>query len=318
MSSIKERTEIARESKRDIPSILNEIETLSTISNETALSCFYVVFDKKDNKPFVGISVRFAELIASCWGNIHAGAKIINSNGMKSVIQGFVHDFEKNAIFTVEVQRSTGGLSQEKQIQVTNAASSIAFRNAVFKAIPAAITHSIVKNIRKHIIENIEGGSVLKEVLDYFHSKEIKNSDLTDLLGCEIENIDSDKLFLLIGLRTAIEEGDTTIAEVFKKENSEKPLRSSKFNFETKELTEDEIIQVQKVNNKIGEAIETTKPKVVEEITIEDSENDTDLKKDISFFFQKKNIEDDWWRKEQKEIKPQVKKRGRGRPKKQD
>ena len=170
MTSIKERTEIARESKRDIPQILKEIQVLATLNNEVALSCFYVVFDKIDNKPFVGISVRFAELIASSWSNIHTGAKITSNNGMNITVQGFVHDFEKNAVFTVEVHRNISKLSAERIIQATNAASSIAFRNAVFKAIPAAITYSITKNIRQYIVENIDGGSVVKDILKYFGS----------------------------------------------------------------------------------------------------------------------------------------------------
>ena len=183
MTSIKERTEIARESKRDIPTILKEIETLATLSNDVALSCFYVVFDKQDNKPFIGISVRFAELIASSWGNIHTGAKITSNNGMNLTVQGFVHDFEKNAVFTVEVQRYIGKLSPERVIQATNAASSIAFRNAIFKAIPAAITYTITKNIKKHIVENINGGSVVEDILVYFKFKKVEKSDLENLIG---------------------------------------------------------------------------------------------------------------------------------------
>ena len=324
MTSIKERTEIARESKRDIPQILKEIQVLATLNNEVALSCFYVVFDKIDNKPFVGISVRFAELIASSWSNIHTGAKITSNNGMNITVQGFVHDFEKNAVFTVEVHRNISKLSAERIIQATNAASSIAFRNAVFKAIPAAITYSITKNIRQYIVENIDGGSVVKDILKYFGSKGVQEQDLTNLIGCEIEDIDSDKLFLLIGLKNAIEEGDTTIAEVFKIGKVETPLRKSKFSWETKELTDDEIIQVQKVNKKIAEALEITKPKVIEEITIELFPNEeitielfpkNNLKNQISLLAKENKTEQeiDLEFEEPKQIE---KKRGRGRPKK--
>ena len=234
MTTIKERTEIAKENKRDIPTILKEIQALATLSNEVALSCFYVVFNKEDNKPFVGISVRFAELIASCWGNIHTGAKITKNNGMSVVVQGFVHDFEKNAVFTVEVQRSIGKLSAERAMQATNAASSIAFRNAIFKAIPAAITNTVAQNIKKYIAEDIDGNSIIKDVSTYFESKGIKPSDIEKLLGDSfMKDIDSEKLFLLIGLKNAIEEGDTTIAELFGKGEVIKSQRSSRFSFES-------------------------------------------------------------------------------------
>ena len=70
MTSIVERTQIAQSNKRNIKEALEEINTLATMDEEIALSCFYVMVD--DKKPFVGISVRLAEIIASSWGNIHS------------------------------------------------------------------------------------------------------------------------------------------------------------------------------------------------------------------------------------------------------
>ena len=153
MTSIKDRTEIAKANPRNVKNILDEIETLSTLSEDVAFSCFYVIVG--EDKPIVGISVRLAELIASSWGNIHSGARIMSKNQKEVTVQGFVHDFEKNSIFTVEVQRSTfTGLLPKEQYTSTNAASSIAFRNAVFKAIPASLTQSIVSKIKHYILNN--------------------------------------------------------------------------------------------------------------------------------------------------------------------
>lgn len=283
MTSIKERTEIAREIKRNIPEILEEIKKLATLSNEVALSCFYVVFNKEDNKPFVGISVRFAELIASCWGNIHAGAKIIKNSGMSTTLQGFVHDFEKNAIFTVEVQRSLGGLSSERAIQATNAASSIAFRNAIFKAIPAAVTANIAKEVKQYIIENVDGKNLIDDLLAYFKSKGADESDI-DKLVKPISN-HAEQVFLLIGIRNAIEEGDTTVAEVFGKGEVKTALRSSKFDMP--ETEEDEDATRDSLKSGLSHLAETKTPKE------EQTEEDKEPKKE-----------------------PPKKKRGRGRPRK--
>lgn len=305
MASIKERTEIARESKRDIPNILQEIETLATLSNDVALSCFYVVFSKEDNKPYIGISVRFAELIASTWGNIHTGAKVTANNGTNLTVQGFVHDFEKNAVFTVEVQRYIGKLSPERIIQATNAASSIAFRNAIFKAIPAAVTYTITNNIKKYITENINGGSVVKDVLNYFKSKKIGESDLSKLIGNEIEDITPEQLFLLIGLRNAIEEGDTTVAEIFGKGQGGKPQRSSKFAFETKD--EDPIAEIPEP---------TFDPKDFKEVPLkEETDVKASLKNGLSDLAKKPKVEEIVIGDIPKVEEP-IKKRGRGRPKK--
>jgi hypothetical protein len=233
MTSIKERTEIAQANRRNVSAILEEIQILATISNDVAMSCFYVVFNKEDNKPFIGISVRFAELIASSWSNIQAGAKVVKNIGGTVTIQGFVHDFEKNSVFSVEVQRNIGRLSSEKAIQATNAASSIAFRNAVFKAVPAALFSAIAENVKNYITRNMDGSKVVEDVLRYFKKKGILSEDLENLIGNSISEADSKQLFLLIGLKNAIEEGDTTIHEVFNK--GSKPAsakRTSSFVFD--------------------------------------------------------------------------------------
>jgi len=51
---------------RNIKEKLLEIEELATLDVDIAMSCFYVLFN--EDKPFIGVSVRFAEIIASCWG----------------------------------------------------------------------------------------------------------------------------------------------------------------------------------------------------------------------------------------------------------
>lgn len=233
MTSIKERTEIALSNKRNLKETLEEIKQMATLTDEVALACFYVLFDNETNKPYTGISVRFAEIIASCWGNIHAGAKIIKNSGMSVKVQGFLHDFEKNAVFTVEVERSLARLSPEKAITATNAASSIAFRNAVFKAIPAAITNTIVKEIKKYISEDVDRGQVVKEVSDFFTKKGVDESLISKFMNNIPE--DEDQLFILIGVKNAIEEGSATIEEIFNKGHIQTGIRKSKFQFDEDE-----------------------------------------------------------------------------------
>ena len=287
MTSIKERTELARENKRDVPSILEEIKTLATLSNDTAISCFYVVFDPKDKKPFVGISVRFAELIASCWGNIHAGAKIVKNNGMSVTVQGFLHDFEKNAVFTVEVQRSLARMSSEKSIQVTNAASSIAFRNAIFKAIPAAITANVAKEVKRYITENVDGDKLINELLAYFKSKGVSEAEIKSLTDTIAEH--TEKVFMMIGLRNAIEEGDTTIAEVFgKNEQVYKPMRSSKFSMGVDEsesfdyldpITEEKVTEKKSLKNAMSHLAKESEKKQEEPIEEENKQEEPPKKR---------------------------------------
>lgn len=247
MTSIKERTEISKSNPRNIKSILEEIQTLSTINEEVAFSCFYVIIS--DKKPIIGISVRFAELIASSWSNIHSGSRIISKNDKEVTVQGFVHDFEKNSIFTVEVQRSIYGMSSEQSIQSTNAASSIAFRNAIFKAIPASLVASIVDGIKRYVINQIDNGedamSRVYGILEYYKKRNISSNKISTLLGrtiqYDLDNIrmSSQEIFLLMGIKNAIEEGDTTLTEVFNlPTKSKKPSRYSMSDYEKDYISE--------------------------------------------------------------------------------
>jgi hypothetical protein len=267
MTSIKERTEISKSNPRNIKSILEEIQTLSTINEDVAFSCFYVIIS--DKKPIIGISVRLAELIASSWSNIHSGSRIISKNDKEVTVQGFVHDFEKNSIFTVEVQRSIFGMSSEQSIQSTNAASSIAFRNAIFKAIPASLVASIVDSIKSYVINQIDNGedtlSRVYGILEYYKKRNISSNKISSLLGRTIQydldniRLSSQELFLLMGIKNAIEEGDTTLNEVFNlPTKSKKPSRYSMSDYNSDSSSNKNTLGLKKVIKDIEEKSEKT------------------------------------------------------------
>jgi len=299
---------------RDIKKLLLEIEQLATLDVHVAMSCFYVLF--KEGKPFVGVSVRFAEIIGSCWGGIESGAKVIaNPDGKSITVTGFVKDLEKNSNFSVQVMRRTVNykgerMSSEEIIQATNAASSIAFRNALFKAIPAALFTTVAKNIKNYIVENIDESDVLELAIEYFSSKKISSKDLMKKLEVEnLKGLTAEKIYLLIGLKNAIEEGDTTIHEAFGIEEV-KPQRSSKYSFDTgSAVPEEKSTEVAKPTDEIL---------IPKEEVISDSVSDKDsLKKGIGELSKANGIKPFWVEEVEPIPKEEVKqKRGKGRPKK--
>jgi copper chaperone CopZ len=220
--------------KRNIKEVLGEIESVATIDVDIALSCFYVLFND-DGKPFVGISVRFAEIIASCWGNIDTGAKVVANDGQSLTVMGFVNDLEKNSKFSVQIQRRLVDfkgipLTQEKVVEVTNAVSSIAFRNAIFKAIPAALFTTVVKRIKTFITDTADNGAIVEDAIKFFANKKVSNKDIAKRLEVvSLDNLDSEKTFLLIGLKNAVNEGDSTVEQAFG--IAKKSARPSKFQF---------------------------------------------------------------------------------------
>lgn len=132
---------------RDSGAALAELRTLSTADEDIAASCLYSLERKEKNggkKFIVGPSVRFAEILVYCWGNLRVGSRIIDEDDRFVTAQGFAADLERNIGISSEVKRRItdreGRRFGDDMIGVTSAAAaSIAFRNAVFDLIPQAI-----------------------------------------------------------------------------------------------------------------------------------------------------------------------------------
>src|SRR5262245_11187920 len=142
----------ARKYPRSLLKFKNDAEAMACLDEETASSCFYAL--KRAEKPIEGPSVRLAEIVASAWGNLRSGARIIAEDEKFVVAQGACHDLEKNVAFQVEVRRritdKNGRRYSDDMITTTcNAACSIALRNAIFKAIPGAYVNRSSRKLKK-------------------------------------------------------------------------------------------------------------------------------------------------------------------------
>ena len=141
-SEIDQQIKTAKTYPRVLSQVLSNIDTMATYDKEVAESCFYAL--PRGGKTITGLSVRFAEIVASCWGNLRAGARIISNDGKLITAQGLIHDLETNVAITVEVSRKITDkygktFSQDMQIVTANACCSIAFRNAIYKAVPSSL-----------------------------------------------------------------------------------------------------------------------------------------------------------------------------------
>ena len=206
------------------PRVLSEFKkdalAMATIDEETAEACRYVL--PRGGEAIEGPSVRFAEICGTAWGNVRYGARVVAIDDKHVTAQGVCHDLEKNVAMTIEVKRritnKQGRRFSDDMIQVTaNAACSIALRNAIFKVVPAALTKGIFDETRKVAIGNERSLDVRRNAaVKWFEAKGAEKHKLLKLLDCKsVEDISLDHLSILTGLRTAINDGDTTIAEVF-------------------------------------------------------------------------------------------------------
>lgn len=215
----------AKQYPRDLSRVLNQIKTYATMDMETAEDCFYALRRERGNDASVieGISVRLAEIIAGAWGNLRVQSRIIGNDGRTITCQGICHDLETNLAVSVEVKRKITDrngktYSEDMQVVTGNAASAIAFRNAVLKVVPKAVTKKVINEIKEVALgKSIDLETRRQRMVGYFTQIGVTQSELLTYCGVKsIEQIDNQIVFELRGLANAIKEGTTSVQETFK------------------------------------------------------------------------------------------------------
>ena len=222
--------------QRGVQQWSNEVKTLATITREVAESCIYTLPRKDKNgkpKPIVGQSIRFAEIVASTWGNLHVASRIVAVEAGNVVSQGGAWDLEKNLRTTTEVRRNiltrNGQRYSEDMITVTgNAAAAIARRNAIFAVVPKAYRDPIFEQVRAVAAgTKADLGKRRQEVIDKLIKMGAKAENICPAIGvATVEDIGIDELTILIGLGTAIKDGGSTVEQAFPSPQAEAPSPS--------------------------------------------------------------------------------------------
>jgi hypothetical protein len=205
---------------RSVTRFRKEAMELVTLDSATANECSYAL--PRDGKVITGPSARFAEIIASCWGNMRAGARVVDDTGKFIVAQGVCHDLERNVAITFEVQRRVTDKNarryKDDMIGVTgNAASSIALRNAILKVIPKALWAPMYDEALRVIKGDIATLATRRDqAMQYVIKLGVVPESVFAVLGVSgIDDIGLDELVVLKGLCTAIKDGETNIDQAF-------------------------------------------------------------------------------------------------------
>lgn len=221
----------AKQYPRDIPRVLNTIATLACMDTETASDCFYILRRNggSGQSTIEGLSVRMAEIIAGAWGNMRVQTRIIGNDGKTITAQGVCHDLETNLAVSVEVKRRITDkygktYSEDMQVVTGNAASAIAFRNAVLKVVPKAVTKRVIEEVKRTALgQAIDVETARRNCLANYAKVGVDESMICQYLGINtIQEIDKEILFELKATWTAIKEGTTTVQESFFKPLEEK------------------------------------------------------------------------------------------------
>jgi len=215
----------AKSYPRDIKRSLTAARDLATVTQDVAGECYYRLERRAKGggrNVIQGPSARFAEILATTWGNCRAGARIIEETDRFVVAQGAFVDLENNVAITYEVRRRItdreGRRYNDDMVGVTaNAACSIALRNAVLKGIPKALWEPVLKEAIKTYRGDAQSLSERRaNMLAAFAKLGVTEEQILRHLGkASAEAIGLDDIVALRGVFTALQEGDTTIEEAF-------------------------------------------------------------------------------------------------------
>lgn len=210
----------AHQYPRSIKKFANECLSMVTLTEEVAQGCIYAI--PRGGKVIEGASARFAEVVASAWGNCRAGARVVDEGTVFVTAQGVFHDLERNSAITYEVKRRItdkhGNRFSDDMIGVTaNAACSIALRNAILKGVPKAFWKSPYDAARQAVMGDIETiANKRADAIKYLQQFGITPQMIFETLGVAgIEDIGQEQIVTLRGIATAIKDGDTTPEQAF-------------------------------------------------------------------------------------------------------
>lgn len=233
-SEIDQQVATAHAYPRSIKQFLRDAEELATMNEEVAESCGYALprkqYDKETRtyitKTIEGPSARFAEIVLSCWGNARAGTRIVDEGEEFITAQGFMFDLQKNVAIQVEVPRritdSQNRRYKADMIGVTaNAAASIALRNAILKVVPKAMWEPIYNKARATAVGTEATLSNKRSAaLAALQKRGASAETVFEHFGVKgIEEITLEHLGTIKGYLTAIKEGDSTVEQIFGKDD---------------------------------------------------------------------------------------------------
>lgn len=218
---------------RDVQAAVKRIKELATLDRETAEDCFYVLRRNGEagQTTIEGLSVRMAEIIAGAWGNLRVQARIIGNDGKTITAQAVCHDLENNFAVSVEVKRRITDkqgrtYSEDMQVVTGNAACAIAFRNAVLKVVPKAVTKKAINEVKQVALgKALDIETSRQNCIANFAKLGVTTEMLCQYLDIKsAEEIGKEQIFELRATWNAIKEGTTSVQETFVQPQEEKRI----------------------------------------------------------------------------------------------
>lgn len=219
-SEIDSQIATAKRYPRDLKRFRENAIAMVSSDKQLAAECSYSV--PRGGKKVSGESIRFAEVVQSCYGNCRVASRIIDIDSRFVTAQGAFMDLENNVAITFDVKRQItdkdGNLYSESTIQTTCvAAGAIAMRSATLRGIPEPLWKPIYEAAQKAArCSDAELPAARERCVEYFQSKGVELPAILASVGAAtIADIDAGKLDTLRGFANSIREGMATVDEIF-------------------------------------------------------------------------------------------------------
>lgn len=173
-----------------------------------------------------GPTIRFAEELARCWGNVDYGIKELSQDDGKSEMQAYAWDLETNAQsvqnFTNPHQRENKGkmvtLTSQRDIYENNAnMATRRLRSRILAILPSWFVEDAIAECKKTIAGKNEVPLIdrVKKMVVQFAKFGVTQEQIETRLKRKIETMNTDDFTEYLGIYNAIKGGESKVADWF-------------------------------------------------------------------------------------------------------
>jgi hypothetical protein len=206
--------------------IAKEIMSRATLNEDVATECVYKL--KRGGADIEGASIRFAEIVRSCYRNVRVAARFVRIDRddplrQAVIVEAVAMDMQNNDAEIVQVRRSImtspkGGPPRPYNADMTaitvQAAQSIVRRNAILALVPKALWVGGYDEANRVIRGDAKTLTARRaKLIEAFASFGVDARSLFQALGVETEHeIGLNDMPGLAGMYTALKQGETADA----------------------------------------------------------------------------------------------------------
>ena len=178
-----------------------------------------------------GPTIRFAEELARCWGNIDYGIKELSQDDGKSEMQAYAWDLETNAQsvqnFTNphqrEVKNKMQTLTSQRDIYENNAnMATRRLRSRILAILPSWFVEDAIEECKRTLAGKNDTPLIdrVKKMVVAFAKLGVSQEQIERRLKRKIDTMTSDDFVEYTGIYNAIKQGESKTAEWFESEKT--------------------------------------------------------------------------------------------------